>query len=365
MSFRLRFEMPARADNRSYLGNLAIQESVDHIIAESIGAANLDDLGNGITGPQGIQGMTGEKGDSGTGSFSQDQILNTIVVQNISGASGEFISLQTDSITALNITADDIVFTTNLEGSSLRVININAENLNIENITGINGYFTNLESTNANFTDLVVNNNTTGSSASYTTASIDSLSSLIMYSNTGTINNFMSTNSSFLNISTTSLSSDINNFNNANIVSLHSGTGSFTNISTSGLTTSGDVIINGNITINGRLNVNSQETYKEGGQLWRVLSDRKFKKNIEDMSSVDENMLINTIEQISIKKFQYINSDDKIPVIGVIADELEKINPRSVKHSGDRMNVDFNDIFFGMIIYIKELKKRIDILESV
>lgn len=87
-------------------------------------------------------------------------------------------------------------------------------------------------------------------------------------------------------------------------------------------------------------------------------SDKRLKENISNST-----IGLNEINKIQVKNYNYKN--DKTPRVGVIAQDLQKIFPNSVKKNEDGfLAVSKDEMFFAMINSIQELDKRIIELEK-
>ena len=105
---------------------------------------------------------------------------------------------------------------------------------------------------------------------------------------------------------------------------------------------------------------------------WATTSDARLKKNI-----VDNNQGLEKVSQIQVRNFEYRTKDEitDLPTnqviekegiqLGVIAQELETIAPEMVKtESTGVKTVDSDNLIWYLVNSIKELKSRIEELES-
>ena len=119
--------------------------------------------------------------------------------------------------------------------------------------------------------------------------------------------------------------------------------------------------VSSNINVDGSIRITTPDAFKTGSQFWNVLSDASTKENIKKIDEEKEEKLINLIDNINIKEFNYIGTDKQI--IGVIANEVEELYPSSIKTHNGLKHVDFTDLFYGLILYSKDLNTKIKNLE--
>jgi hypothetical protein len=120
--------------------------------------------------------------------------------------------------------------------------------------------------------------------------------------------------------------------------------------------------VSSNINVNGSIQITTPNAFKTGSQFWNVLSDSSTKENIKKIDNDKKDKLLNLIENIDIKEFNYIGTDNQI--IGVIANEVETLYSPSIKHFNNLKHVDFNDLFFGLILHSKKLSEQVKNLQS-
>ena len=149
-------------------------------------------------------------------------------------------------------------------------------------------------------------------------------------------------------------------FSIANIIT---GKGNSTSMSTTN--TSNSVLVKGvmwvtnsvhtgNNTISTEGSISARGNIIYGGSLSN-LSDIRL-KNITG----DNHSGLKEINQIQVKNFTYKNDEKKIPHVGVIAQELQKIFPNSVfKDDKGYLSISQNEIFWAMVNSIKELCAKI------
>jgi hypothetical protein len=109
-----------------------------------------------------------------------------------------------------------------------------------------------------------------------------------------------------------------------------------------------DVYLPGNLFIGGSF-YNYYSTYFTG-------SDVKLKENIK---KIDDG-----VGDLNPVQFNYINDKSKLTHFGLIAQEVKEIYPNLVNKEKDLLFVNYQEIIPLLIKEIKELKKRIEILES-
>ncbi|MDA8956124.1 tail fiber domain-containing protein [Flavobacteriales bacterium] len=107
---------------------------------------------------------------------------------------------------------------------------------------------------------------------------------------------------------------------------------------------------------------------KTGGGNWTTISDRRLKRNINPYKKG-----LSEILKVEPVNFQYNNKSnaydlDKI-YVGVIAQEIEKVLPGTVTTTKDRdledmRTFDSSELTWTMINAIKELNKKIELLEK-
>ena len=110
------------------------------------------------------------------------------------------------------------------------------------------------------------------------------------------------------------------------------------------------------VTINGRLLVNAGG----GGSvdilnaINNIVSDSRL-KNISGLSSAG----LEKINKIVVKNYTFKNDKNKNPHVGVIAQELQKVFPNSVKKGEDGyLRINKDEMFYAMINSIKQLDAK-------
>lgn len=153
-------------------------------------------------------------------------------------------------------------------------------------------------------------------------------------------------------------------------------------LSTSGGTVNGNVNVNGIVRVNGQqslydsgtmitLSTNNRQTMIAGSQVYSkttitVSSDERLKENINP-ANVEK--MIDFINGIEVKTFNYIDDENKTEYIGVIAQELQKANPDIAKYlvferEDGYYGVKISDLVFPLISAVQELTKRVNALEN-
>lgn len=110
---------------------------------------------------------------------------------------------------------------------------------------------------------------------------------------------------------------------------------------------------------------NTGQGYKEVA--WTGTSDERYKENITDYDGSES---LSNIERMHLKKFSYIADEDGIIRRGVIAQQIEKIDPEYVHHNVNPLNgdevltLDTNVLLMDAICAINALSKRVKMLEE-
>lgn len=110
---------------------------------------------------------------------------------------------------------------------------------------------------------------------------------------------------------------------------------------------------------------NTGQGYKEVA--WTGTSDERYKENITDYDGSES---LSNIERMHLKKFSYIADEDGIIRRGVIAQQIEEIDPEYVHHnvnplSGEEvLTLDTNVLLMDAICAINAISKRLKILEG-
>jgi hypothetical protein len=100
---------------------------------------------------------------------------------------------------------------------------------------------------------------------------------------------------------------------------------------------------------------------------WAGTSDRKFKENITDYDGVES---LENIDRMELMKFSYIADEKGVIRRGVIAQQVEEIDPEYVHHSVNPVNgdevltLDTNALLMDAICAISVLSKRLKNLEK-
>ena len=88
-------------------------------------------------------------------------------------------------------------------------------------------------------------------------------------------------------------------------------------------------------------------------------SDRKIKKNIKKINQKE-----NIQKLMKINGYEYDNKVTKTKDKGVIAQELEKIDPDMVSNTGKYKGINYNSLIPMLIEGLKYQQKEIDSLKS-
>lgn len=150
-------------------------------------------------------------------------------------------------------------------------------------------------------------------------------------------------------------------------------------LSTAGGTINGNLGVNGILRINGQqtafdsgtmltLSTNNRETMIAGSKVYSktaisVSSDERLKENIREFTEEDTEDAVEFINGIDVKTFNYINNDENN--IGVIAQELIKVNPDMAKYfirTDDKgyYSVKASDLVFPLIVAVQELYNKVE-----
>ena len=94
-----------------------------------------------------------------------------------------------------------------------------------------------------------------------------------------------------------------------------------------------------------------------------AVSDKNFK---EVTGELDVNESLSNIEKMNFKTFYYLDDEKKSPRRGIIAQDIEEIDPEYVHSSNDpgRLTVDSNPLLMDALAAIKALSAKIKYLES-
>ena len=125
----------------------------------------------------------------------------------------------------------------------------------------------------------------------------------------------------------------------------------------------GNVNITGSLQIDGPIILNNNDASKRGGQLWDVISDRSTKTDINKLESSQVEQTVNSLKNINLKTFKYINDDQGEKRLGVIADELPE-NFINVINNGLK-TVKMDELLFSLIIGYQELYKEVAELKKI
>ena len=125
-----------------------------------------------------------------------------------------------------------------------------------------------------------------------------------------------------------------------------------------------EVRIPGNLRVGGALFLesgplfNADETIVTDGNGNMIMSDRRLKYvGTESTSGLDK------IRQLKVFNYTYKKDDKKIPHVGVIAQDLQKVFPDAVKKGADGfLTIRKEDMFYALINAVKELDAKISVL---
>ena len=95
------------------------------------------------------------------------------------------------------------------------------------------------------------------------------------------------------------------------------------------------------------------------GQMGTVVSSIRYKKDIQQLENSD-------ILKLNPVSFVYKNDENQLPQVGLIAEEVEEVLPRLCVYdnSGQIQSVKYHEIPTYLLLEIKKLIKRIEILEG-
>jgi hypothetical protein len=121
----------------------------------------------------------------------------------------------------------------------------------------------------------------------------------------------------------------------------------------------GNAIISGNVGIG---TTNPIQKLYVVGQIYATdnitaFSDSRFKTNVKKIENV-----MDKIKQINGYTFNRIDSDKSY--MGVIAQEVQQVFPQIIESQGDTLSVAYGNLVAPLIEVVKELNKRIEVLES-
>ncbi len=95
--------------------------------------------------------------------------------------------------------------------------------------------------------------------------------------------------------------------------------------------------------------------YAEDGGFGVKTSDRRL-KNI----SGENNVGLSVIRKMQVYNYTFLNDENKIPQIGVMAQDLQKILPEAVKKNDDGfLKIRLDDILFSLVNAVKELDDKV------
>ena len=125
-----------------------------------------------------------------------------------------------------------------------------------------------------------------------------------------------------------------------------------------------EVRISGNLRVGGALFldngplINSDNQIVTDGNGDTIMSDRRLKYvGTESTSGLDK------IRQLKVFNYTYKKDDKKVPHVGVIAQDLQKVFPNAVKKGSDGfLTIRKEDMFYALINAVKELDAKISIL---
>ena len=137
------------------------------------------------------------------------------------------------------------------------------------------------------------------------------------------------------------------------------GTAGESNVTRIGNTSTTQVFIRG---ISGNIVIGAAVICNTNGQLGTISSSIKFKENIQDMMDEDSN----SIYHLRPVTFNYKSDKEKHRQIGLIAEEVEKINKDLVVYDalGECHSVKYHDLPILLVQEIQKLLKRIEMLEK-
>ncbi|MDA8793208.1 tail fiber domain-containing protein [Bacteriovoracaceae bacterium] len=138
---------------------------------------------------------------------------------------------------------------------------------------------------------------------------------------------------------------------------LLSGT-NFMHFSISGISTPGALYVDGDLTIQSTYELKCDNSIGPNN-CWNDLSDRKLKKDIQPIS---EEGLLDKIKKIHTVSFRYISNTTR-KYYGVIAQEIQKIFPRSVKKNKDGyFNIHINHL---LSLTVKGMQILVDLMDDM
>lgn len=123
------------------------------------------------------------------------------------------------------------------------------------------------------------------------------------------------------------------------------------------------LVIEGNVEITGALYlkgplIDSDNQMVTDGNGDMIMSDRRLKYvGTESTSGLDK------IRQLKVFNYTYKKDDKKVPHVGVIAQDLQKVFPNAVKKGSDGfLTIRKEDMFYALINAVKELDAKITAL---
>ncbi len=125
----------------------------------------------------------------------------------------------------------------------------------------------------------------------------------------------------------------------------------------------GNVNITGSLQIEGPIILNNDVATKRGGQLWDIISDRSTKTDINELQQSQVEQTVNSLKNINLKTFKYINDEQGKKRLGVIADELPE-NFINVINNGLK-TVKMDELLFSLIIGYQDLYKEVEQLKKI
>lgn len=99
------------------------------------------------------------------------------------------------------------------------------------------------------------------------------------------------------------------------------------------------------------------------GQLGTILSSKKYKKNIQNISRVT----VNELNYIDVKSFHYLDEADTDPLsYGMIAEEMHNINTNLVQYDefGEPKTIKYHLLVPLLLAYVQQLRKEIEIIKD-
>ena len=115
------------------------------------------------------------------------------------------------------------------------------------------------------------------------------------------------------------------------------------------------VIVNGDLQLMGNLLDKNGDDVEFGGDKMSWPSDSRLKNiGLENKAGLEQ------IKQLKVVNYTYKKDDQKVPHVGVIAQDLQKVFPAAVEKGRDGfLKVRMEDMFFAVVNAVKELDQKV------